>query len=185
MKKLLLFLLFPFACSAQSSTLSSPMGNIVSISPGTTITQTSPATVFYTELIPAGTFIPNRYYKLHMAFKLTTPLVSIPGLSVTFQYGSSTYNLMSSTPLVGNIVNGLFTIDFTMVATGTSVQIPYANITQPNGAIVTLGTSSLTPVGAFTTNSAVDNNLSVTINFTGTGLGTSSLYNFWINRDPF
>lgn len=187
MKKIiyLLFLFLPLIGFSQGSRLVSPMGNIISISPGITITQSSPATVFFQETINAGTLIPNKWYSLRMAFKLTTPLVSIPGLSITFQYGGSTYNLMSSTPLVGGITNGLFTINFTMLATSNNTQIPFATVTQPNGAIVTLGTSSLTPVGAFSTNSMVSNNFSVTIQFTGVALGVSKLENFWIYRDAF
>jgi hypothetical protein len=185
MKKLLFFLLLPFTAFAQSSSLSSPMGNIVSISPGTIITQTSPATVFYTETIPAGVFIPNRWYHLKMAFKLTTPVIGIPGLSVTFQYGSSTFNLMTNAALVGGVTNGLFTVDFYMISTGISTQTPFATISQPNGSLLTLNTTSITPVGAFAANSAIANTFTVTLQFTGTSLGTSNLNNFWAFRDAF
>jgi hypothetical protein len=185
MKTLLLLLLLPFCVAAQSNKIASPMGNIVSISPGTTITQTSPVTTFYTETIPAGTFIPNRWYHMYMAFKLTTPTLGIPGLSVTFQYGSQTFNLMSNASLLGSITNGLFTIDFYMLSTGISSQIPFAEIRQPNGSVISLSPSTATPVGAFTTNAAVDNVFSVSIQFTGASLGTSSLNNFWVFRDAF
>lgn len=185
MKKLLFLLILPLCAFGQSSSLVSPMGNIASVSPGITINQSSSATVFYSEAIPAGVFIPNRWYHLKMAFKLTTPAVSIPGINVTFQYGSSTFNLMSSAALLGGVTNGLFLIDFWMVSTSMTTQIPYATITQPNGTLVTLGTSAITPVGAFTTNAANSNNLTCTIQFTGVGLGSSSLNNFWTFRDAF
>lgn len=184
MKKLLLFLILPLWAIGQSSQLPSPMGNIISISPGTTITQTSPATQFFSDVIKANTLMPNRYYRLRMEFQLTTPVVSIPGISVTFQLGSQTFNLMSNAALVGGVTNGLFVIEANLIATGTTAQRISAIVTQPNGSLITLG-SALTPVGSFTANSAIDNNFTVTIQFTGVSLGTSSLNNYWILRDPF
>lgn len=185
MKKLLYILLFiPFVGLAQSNSLSSPMGNIISICPGTTITQSSGATVFFTETIPAGTLIPNKWYAMEMHFKLTTPVVGIPGITATFQLGSSTYTCMSSAALVGGQTNGYFRIRFRMVAATTTSQIPIAELIQSNGTLIALG-SSVTPVGSFSADSSVSNTFSVTIQFTGTSLGTSSLSNFWTFRDAF
>lgn len=186
MKYYILFLLslLNISAIAQSSQLPSPMGTIISISPGTTITQASPATQFYTEVIRANSLMPNRYYRIRMSFQLTTPLISIPGISVTFQLGSQTFNLMSNSALVGGVTNGLFVIEANLIATGASTQRIEAVITQPNGSLITLG-SGITPVGSFTANSAIDNNFSVTIQFTGLNLGTASLNNYWILRDPF
>ncbi len=186
MKHLLFALLFlPSLLLAQGSRIATPMGGVISISPGTTITQASPATNFYTEVIPAGTFIPTRWYHLKMAFMLTTPTLGIPGVSATFQFGSQTFNLMSNSSLIGGITNGIFQIDYYMIATGTNSQRCYAIISQPNGTLITLSTATATPVGSFTVDSTVDNNLSVTLQFTGVSLGTSSLNNFWTFRDPF
>jgi|GEM_PF-2483873 len=169
----------------QSNKIVTPMGGIISMSPGTTITQSSPSTVFYSEVIPANTFIPTRWYRLYMTFRLTTPLISIPGLSITFQYGGQTFNLLSSTPLTGGAANQLFTVEFYMIATGMNTQIPFAEIRQPNGTIINLTTASATPVGAFAATGSTDNTLSVSLQFTGVGLGTSSLTNFWLYRDAF
>jgi hypothetical protein len=168
----------------QSQRIVSPMGNIVSISPGTSITQNSAATVFYSETIPANTLLPNRWFPLHMEFTLTTPVISIPGLSVTVQLGSQTFNLMSSAALVGGVNNGLFTIDLKLIAVSNNSQRISATITQPNGSLITLG-SSVSPVGSFTVNNAVGNLFTVTIQFTGVGLGTSQLTNFWTLRDAY
>lgn len=181
---IILFCLISVASFGQSSQLPSPMGTIISISPGTTITQASPATQFYTEVIRANSLMPNRYYRIRMSFQLTTPLISIPGISITFQLGSQTFNLMSNSALVGGVTNGLFVIEANLIATGTSTQRIEAIVTQPNGSLITLG-SGVTPVGSFTANSAIDNNFSITIQFTGLNLGTASLNNYWILRDPF
>lgn len=169
---------------AQSQELSTPMGNVISISPGTSINQASPATVFFTRTITANTLMPNRWYPLKLYFQLTTPLVSIPGISITVQYGSQTYNIMSSAALVGGITNGLFTIDLELLGVTTTSQRLTAVVTQPNGSLISLG-SAYSPVGSFTVNSAVDNTFSVTVQFTGLNLGTTTLTNYWIKRDPF
>jgi len=170
---------------AQSNIITSPMGGIVSISPGITITQASPSTVFYTETIPANTLLPNRWYTLHQSFQLTTPaLIGIPGLSITVQFGSQTYNIMSSAPLIGGSNGGLFKIDLNLISVTNTTQKIEAIITQPNGALITLG-SGYFPVGNFTANNAVDNNFIVSMNFTGVSLGASSLVNYWTMREPY
>lgn len=189
---LILFICFAFtlkhvaAAQAQSTRIASPMGGIISLSPGITITQTSPSTTFFSDVITANSFIPTRWYHLKMAFKLSTPTIGIPGISATFQYGSQTFNLMSNASLIGGITNGLFVIDFTMISTGAATQIPFAEIRQPNGTLITLSTATATPVGAFTVDSTVDQNFTVSLVFTGgVSLGTSSLTNFWSFRDAF
>jgi len=170
---------------AQSQKITSPMGGIISISPGTAITQASPATVFYSEVIPANTLMPNRWFTLKQSFKLTTPaLVGIPGISITVQFGSQTFNIMSSAPLIGGANGGLFKIEFNLISVTNSSQMLEAIVTQPNGSLITLG-SGYTPVGSFTVNNAIDNNFIVTISFTGVSLGTSQLINYWNLRDPY
>jgi len=170
---------------AQSSKITTPMGGVISIAPGTTITQTSPSTIFYSETIPANTLIPVRWFPLHMEFQLTTPsLIGIPGLSITVQFGGQTYNLMSNAALIGGSTGGLFVIDLSMVALTNNSQKISARVSQPNGSLIVLG-SGVTPVGDFTVNNSVDNLLTVSIQFTGVSLGPSSLVNFWTLRNAF
>jgi hypothetical protein len=165
--------------------LANTVGGIKSICPGTTINQNSGATVFFNELIPANTMMPNRRYRLQMFFKLSTPpLIGIPGIAASFQFGpGAAFQLMSGAPLLGGVTNGLFDIDFRMVAQTDSIQIPFAKLNQPNGAIVNLSASAITPVGSFSADSKVDNNFTATLQFTGLSLGTSKLENFWTWRD--
>jgi hypothetical protein len=172
------------SAQAQSTKISTPMGNVVSIAPGTTITQTSPSTVFYSETIPANTLIPVRWFPLHMEFQLTTPTIGVPGISITVQFGSQTYNIMSSAALVGGSNSGLFTLDLSMVALTNSFQKISARVSQPNGTLITLG-SGYSPVGNFTVDNSVDNLFTVSIQFTGVSLGTSQLVNFWTLRNYF
>ena len=71
-----------------------------------------------------------------------------------------------------------------MVATTVSAQTPFAVISQPNGSILTLNLSNTGGVGSWTVDSTSDQTFSVNISLTGTGLGTTSLTNFWYIRDP-
>lgn len=183
----LLFILFliPAFAFGQSSRMANAAGAQISICPGTSITQTSPETEVFRDTIRANTFIPNRFYNFTIVGTLTTPLINFPGLTVKIKYGSQTYTLTNAAITVGNVTNGLFTIEGSMVAQSTSSQFAYAKIIQPGGSVISLSSSNYIPTGAFTVDATTSQPFVVTIQFTGTGLGTSNLGVKWVFRDSF
>lgn len=186
MRKLLyLILLLPVFCFGQSSKMSNPSGAIISICPGTTITQTSPETEVFRDTIRANTLIPNRYYNFMVVGTLTTPLINFPGLTVKVKYGAQTYTLTNAALTAGNISGGLFTIEGSMVAQTSSSQFAFAKIIQPGGSILTLSSSNYIPTYTYTNDSATTLPFVITVQFTGAGLGTSSLAVKWVMRDAF
>lgn len=184
MKSTLLAILLFISAIATAQRISTPQGAQLSFCPGTTITQTSAATEFFRDTIKANTLMPNRYYPFTLVCSLTTPLIGIPGLTITIKYGSQTFSLMSSTALVGGVTGGLFTIEGAMVAKTSGTQFIYAKLMQPNGSLLTLG-SSVTPTGNFTVDATQSQPFVITAQFTGVSLGTSSLTNQWMFRDAY
>lgn len=185
MKNLLLLLLLPLSGFAQSSRMSNPSGAIISICPGTSITQTSPETEVFRDTIRANALIPNRYYNFMIVGTLTTPVLNFPGLTVKIKYGAQTYTLTNAAITVGNVTNGLFTIEGALVAQTASTQFAFAKIIQPGGSIISVNSSNYTPTGSFTNDSTTTLPFVVTVQFTGAGLGTSNLNIRWAQRDSF
>lgn len=185
MRKILLLLLLPLGCFAQSSKMSNPSGAIISISPGTTITQNSPETEVFRDTIKANTLNPNRYYNFMIVGALTTPLLNFPGLTVKIKYGSQTYTLTNAATTVGNVNNGLFTIEGSLVAQTSNSQFAFAKVIQPGGSLISLSSSNYTPTFTFTNDYTQSLPIVITVQFTGTGLGTSSLSVRWVMRDAY
>lgn len=186
MKKLsFIFLLFPLFSFGQSR-MSNPSGGIISICPGTTITQTSPETEIFRDTIQANQLIPNRYYSFQIVGTLTTPLLNFPGLSIKVKYGTQVYTLTNAAVTVGNVNSGLFTIEGSIISQTTNSQFAFAKIVQPGGSILSLSNgSNYFPTFGYTNDSTTSLPLVITVQFTGAGLGTSSLAIKWVYRSPF
>ena len=186
MKHLLILLIFiPGLAKAQTTTLAAPGGGIISTQPGTAITQASGMTQFYTQTVYANTLPPNRYMHLLMECKVTTPTLGVPGLSVAVAYAGTSYNFMSSAALIGGVTGGLLTFDCYLVGgTGNTANI-YIHIYQPSTALLTYSPSTINQSYTFTADPTVNNTFTVSMQFTGASLGTSSLVNSWLLRDAF
>lgn len=189
MKKMLLFLaLIPLIGFAQNSISINPIGATKSITPLVTITNTSTTQINLLtspDVVLANTLVPFRPYKFMLLCRITTPLVSIPTLTIRVKFGAQELVLVNGVSLAGSQTAQPFIIEGYILPTSTTTQIAYVRIDQNPGTALTLTNGNTTLLGNWTANLAINNDFQVTAQWGGFTLGTATLQSLWFYRPDF
>lgn len=143
---------------------------------GTTpLTNSTTETILFTQTIAAGDMGLSKILSFKMVCILSTPLLSIPLLTLKIKYGSNTMTLASSIGLAVSLTSKPFIIEFEMQNQDvTTTQFAYGFIQQPSATLpMLLSTNDSMQAGNWTTDSASDQIFSVTAQFSALSSSTS------------
>jgi hypothetical protein len=130
------------------------------------VTNNNSEVTVFSQVIPAGKMGSSKKLSLSLLATLTTPLLSIPSITVRVKLGNAVLTVINNVGLVASQNNAPFTLDATIRnKDDPAIQIAYAKMIQ-NASNGTLLNSNATATYAdWTVDTTVDQTLSVTVQF--------------------
>lgn len=186
MKRLpiLILILFCSFCYGQTRSLTS-VGKTRSQAPGVTLANLTAETVIMSDTVKANTMSTYKEVSFRVDCAITSLLVT-PNVTVRVRFGPNVITLVSNAGVTLSQTNSPFVIEGTITNKGSATsQLVTAQITQNNA---TAGLSLSSPIsivrGTMNTNTAVDNLMSVTVQFGSAVTSTSiTVDKWWIKSD--
>jgi len=187
MKKTLLLLILTVIsiCSFSQTRSISSVGKIRSLSPGITLANLTTESIILSDTIKANTMSTYKEVAFRIDASITSLLVT-PNVTIRVRFGNQVVTLVSNVGITISQTNSPFIIDGTITNNGANnSQIVACQITQNNA---TAGLSLSSPIslvrGAISTNTAIDNLLSVTVQFGSAVTSTSMVIDkWWVKSD--
>lgn len=129
------------------------------------------------DTVKANTFInPSRPYRFRLLCTITTPLLSIPTLTIGIKFGSATLNVMSGTGLIGSLNTVPFVIEGIIYPITPTSQYVYATVTQTNGTVANLSLTNSEQFAIWSLSTTSDLLFDITATYGGlTVLGNTQL----------
>lgn len=184
MKRLIIIIAFlvPFALTAQIKTFS-PTGTRISYTPAVNIINSTVETTLFSDVIEANSLVPGKYYQFRLDLALSTPALNLANITIRVKYGSQTVAIVNGAALsIGATTAVPVTITGVLVSRGINSQFLPVTVSQGMGSILTLGSTNSVARGLMTVDASVDQNFSVTAQFSGVGGNACSLITDWVLR---
>jgi len=133
---------------------------------GSTVTNTTAETNLFTQVIPAGKMGAVKELSFELLCMLTTPLLSLPTLTLRLKYGASVLTVSSGTALAVSQTNEPFILKGKIVNKSVNSQVVYARIEQSTAsAPLVLGVSSSFKAAKWAIDTSADQTFSLTSQF--------------------
>lgn len=139
-----------------------------------TLSNSTTETTLFSQVIPAGSMGINKKLNLEALCTLTTPVVSIPTLTIRLKLGSAVLTVVSAVGLAVSQTNAPVVIEAKIRnKEASNAQILYAKVTQAGTSLPLLIENSKAVFASWTVDTSVNQTLSITAQFGGLSAATS------------